>query len=139
MTQKKRKSIRGRKFGSVVVRSATTLVRGQDDAVIAAIETCDNLGGFTADAYRSFVDRFKSINPDDLFRVRKDGRLELTATLEFIPERDGDLIERIRTAPKESISAVIIALMRSGGVKSAKTGAQKEREIDLSQLGEEIY
>lgn len=138
MNRKNRKSIHDRKFGSVVVRSATTLVRGQDDAVIAAIEKCGNLGAFTADAYRSFVDRFKTVNPDDLFRVRKDGRLELTATLEFITERDAELIERIRTAPKESLSAVIIALMRSGGVKAAKTGAQKEREIDLSQLGEEI-
>ena len=120
------------------MRSSATLIRGQDDAVIAAVEETDNLGAFTAESYRSFVERFKDVNPADLFRVRKDGRLELAVTLEFIPERDGELIERIRSAPKESISAVLLTLMRSGGVKSAKTGTQKEREMDISQLGEEI-
>ena len=120
------------------MRTSATLIRGQDDAVITAVESTENLSAFTTEAYRVFVDRFKNINPDDLFRVRKDGRLELAVTLEFIPERDAELIERIRSAPKESISAVILTLMRSGGVKSAKTNTQKEREMDISQLGEEI-
>ena len=120
------------------MRSSATLIRGQDDAVIAAVEATDNLGAFTVEAYRSFVERFKNVSPSDLFRVRKDGRLELALTLEFIPERDAELIERMRSAPKESLSAVVLFLMRSGGVKSAKPNTQKEREMDISQLGEEI-
>lgn len=136
------KKLRYRRNGTVVVTPSITLASGQDDAVIHILEATANQGGLVADALRAYVDRFAGLVPEQRFRLRKDGRLVLHATLEFYPKRDEHLIRTIEAAPPEAVEWTLVELMRNSRQTVAGEPADAQpsapEELDTTCLALEL-
>ena len=136
------RKLRHRPNGTVIAVVSITLAKGQDDAVIHALETSDNLAGLVTSALRAYVDRFAALEPGRRFRQRKDGRLVLHADLEFYPRHDAHVIAAIEAAPSDSVEAVIIDLLRNGRQpnvdRPGQAHGQGPEELDTGHLGVEL-
>lgn len=133
---KPRRLLRRRPNGTVVIASSITLISsGQDAHIVQSLEESDNVSAVCAEALRRYFGAFKSVAPEDRFRKRKDGKLEITLTLEMWPERDDDLIEAIRNAPEGAVEAAVVEMMRNGGGKKVRKTEGAVVGIDISGLG----
>jgi len=135
---RKKKQLAYRPNGSVIVRPSVTLIRGPDEAIINALESTPSLAAFFTAALRAYVNRFEAIDPEQRFRRRKDGRLEIALTLEFFPGRDDALIKAIETAPADAIEAAVVEMMRSGGRHGLINGPEEGPELDMQGLGMDL-
>ncbi len=133
-----RRLLRRRPNGTVLVSSHMTLISGQDTHIIQSLEEAANVAAACVEALRRYFGAFKSVAPEDRFRKRKDGKLEITLTLEMWPERDDDLIEAIRNAPESAVEAAVMEMMRNGGGKKARKAEGATTGIDISGLGMDL-
>lgn len=136
------RKLRYRTNGTVIAVVSITLAQGQDDAIIHALETSDNLAGLVAGALRAYIDRFAALEPGQRFRRRKDGRLVLHTDLEFYPRHDAHIIAAIEAAPPDAVEAVIVDLLRTGRTPTAAQGVrpngQGPEELETGHLGLEL-
>ncbi len=134
MTRPRR--LKRRPNGTVVVAPSITLISsGQDAHIVQSLEQSANVAAVCAEALRRYFGAFKSVAPEDRFRKRKNGKLEITLTLEMWPERDGDLIAAIRNAPEGAVEAAVVEMMRNGGGKKVRKAEEAATGIDISGLG----
>ena len=131
-----RQRVRQRAHGSAVVTISLTLQQGPDAAIVTALEKSPSMGRLVADALRAYIQQYAGLETSEkIFRRRKDGRLMLPVNLEFFPERDADLIAAIEAAPPGAVAAMLVGLMREGGLARQTQNDDEEEPLDLGALG----